>query len=125
MEKVEQKLKLQGGTLSAIQIAIKAARKFGTIQLTGFYGAKYNMFPLGNMFERNLTLKMGQAPVIHYMPKLYDMIVKGELDPTDIITHRMPLDQASNAYQLFHDNEENSIKFVSLHLVMKGEILTK
>jgi len=112
MEKVEQKLKLQGGTLSAIQIAIKAARKFGTIQLTGVYGAKYNMFPLGNMFERNLTLKMGQAPVIHYMPKLYDMIAKGELDPTDIITHRMPLHQASDAYQMFHANVDNSIKFV-------------
>ena len=111
-EKIEQKLKLQGGTLSAIEIGTKAIRKFGTIQLTGVYGAKYNLFPLGNMFERNITLKMGQAPVIHYMPMLYDMIVKGKFDPTDIITHKMKLEQASQAYKLFHDNEDNSIKFI-------------
>ena len=111
-EKIEQKLKLQGGTLSAIEIGTKAIRKFGTIQLTGVYGAKYNLFPLGNMFERNITLKMGQAPVIHYMPMLYDMIVKGKFDPTDIITHKMNLSEASQAYKLFHDNEDDSIKFV-------------
>ena len=111
-EKIEQKLKLQGGTLSAIEIGTKAIRKFGTIQLTGVYGAKYNLFPLGNMFERNVTLKMGQAPVIHYMPMLYDMIVEGKFDPTDIITHKMKLEQASQAYKLFHDNEDDSIKFV-------------
>ena len=111
-EKVEQKLKLQGGTLSAIEIAAKAIRKFGTIHLTGVYGAKYNLFPLGNLFERNITLKMGQAPVIHFMPTLYDLIVKGKIDPTDIITHKMSLDNASQAYQLFHDHEQNSIKFV-------------
>lgn len=66
VEAIEQKLKLQGATLSAIQIAINAVKKFGTIQLTGVYGSMYNMFPLGNIFERNITLKMGQAPVIHY-----------------------------------------------------------
>lgn len=112
MEKVEQKLKLQGGTLSAIDIGLSAVRKFGTIQLTGVYGALYNMFPLGNIFERNVTLKMGQAPVIHYMPMLFDMINKGEFDPREIITHSVPLDKASDAYRIFHDHEEESIKFV-------------
>ncbi|MFJ7973335.1 zinc-dependent alcohol dehydrogenase [Psychrobacillus sp. NPDC096389] len=112
MEKVEQKLKLQGGTLSAIDIGLNAVRKFGTIQLTGVYGALYNMFPLGNIFERNVTLKMGQAPVIHYMPMLFDMINKGEFDPREIITHSVPLDKASDAYRIFHDHEEESIKFV-------------
>lgn len=112
MEKVEQKLKLQGGTLSAIDIGLNAVRKFGTIQLTGVYGALYNMFPLGSIFERNVTLKMGQAPVIHYMPMLYDMINKGEFDPREIITHSVPLDKASDAYRIFHDHEEESIKFV-------------
>lgn len=111
-EQIEQKLKLQGGTLSAIQIAIKAVRKFGTIQLTGVYGALYNMFPLGAMFERNVTLKMGQAPAIHYSSMLYDMVVQGKIDPTDILTHKMPLAQASEAYRLFHDHEDQSIKFI-------------
>ncbi|MBM4760782.1 zinc-dependent alcohol dehydrogenase [Bacillus sp. B15-48] len=112
VEKVEQKLKLQGGTLSAIQIAKNAVRKFGTIQLTGVYGSVYNMFPLGNLFERNVTLKSGQAPVIHYMPKLYEMIVQGEIDPTEIITHTLPLEKASDAYRIFSEHEDNCVKVV-------------
>ena len=78
IEKIEQKLKLQGGTLSAIQIASKAIRKFGTLQLTGVYGSVYNMFPLEKFFSRNITMKMGQAPVVHYMPRLYKMIEEGK-----------------------------------------------
>ncbi|MER2128414.1 zinc-dependent alcohol dehydrogenase [Solibacillus sp.] len=111
-EKIEQKLGLQGGTLSAIQVAIKAVRKFGTIQLTGVYGSIYNLFPLGTMFERNVTLKMGQAPAIHTSPLLYDMVAQGTIDPTDILTHKMPLEKASEAYRMFHDHEDQSIKFI-------------
>lgn len=112
MEAVEQKLKLQGGTLSPIKIALDAVRKFGTIQLTGVYGSKYNMFPLGNIFERNITLKMGQAPVIHYMPMLFEKITAGEFNPTEIITHQVPLEKASDVYKIFNDHEEECIKVV-------------
>ncbi|MGE6609822.1 zinc-dependent alcohol dehydrogenase [Peribacillus sp. NPDC076916] len=112
IEAIEQKLKLQGGTLSAMEIALNAVRKFGTIQLTGVYGSKYNMFPLGNLFERNINLKMGQAPVIHYMPKLFDEITDGKFDPTEIISHKVPLEKASEAYQIFNDHEDECIKVV-------------
>lgn len=112
VEAVEQKLKLQGGTLSAIDIGLNAVRKFGTIQLTGVYGSKYNMFPLGNIFERNINLKMGQAPVIHLMPKMFDMITAKEFDPTEIISHKIPLEQASEAYKIFNDHEDECVKVV-------------
>jgi S-(hydroxymethyl)glutathione dehydrogenase/alcohol dehydrogenase len=111
-EAVQQKLKLQGGTLSAIDIAKDAVSKFGTIQLTGVYGLTYNMFPLGNMFERNVTLKMGQAPVIHLMPMLYEKIENGEFDPREIISHIMPLEKASEAYQIFNDHTDDCTKVV-------------
>ncbi len=112
IEKVGQKMKLQGGTLSAIEIALRAVRKYGTIQLTGVYGLFYNLFPLGNLFERNITLKMGQAPAVHYMPLLFEMIEKGELDPTEIITHKMPLEDAPKAYQIFHEKKDECIKVI-------------
>lgn len=112
IEKMQQKLKLQGGTLSAIEVGMKAVRKFGTIQLTGVYGANYNMFPLGKFFERNITLKMGQAPAIHYLPMLYELVAQGKIDPTQIITHKVPLSEASEAYKKFHDHEDQSIKFI-------------
>ncbi|XJZ25721.1 zinc-dependent alcohol dehydrogenase [Bacillota bacterium Lsc_1132] len=112
LEAVEQKLRLQGGTLSAIEIGLKAVRKFGTMQLTGVYGSIYNMFPLGNLFERNINLKMGQAPVIHFMPMLFEKITKGEFNPTEIITHRLPLEKASEAYSIFSNHEDEVIKVV-------------
>jgi S-(hydroxymethyl)glutathione dehydrogenase / alcohol dehydrogenase len=112
MEAIGQKLKLQGGTLSAMDIAFDAVRKFGTVQLTGVYGSLYNMFPLGHIFERNITLTMGQAPVIHYMPELVKKITAGEFDPTEIVSHRLPLEQASDAYRIFSDHEEDCTKVV-------------
>lgn len=112
LEFLAQKLKLQGGTLGPIQIATKAVRKFGTVQITGVYGGNYNNFPLGAFFSRNITLKMGQAPVIHLMPELFQKIMNKEFDPKEIITHRMPLKDASHAYQIFNDREDGCIKVV-------------
>lgn len=112
VETVESALKLQGGTLGAIQIASQAVRKGGTVQLIGVYGTRYNSFPLGNFFARNITLKMGQAPVIHYMPALFEMISTGTFDPTDIITHRLPLADAPHAYEVFDGKMENCIKVI-------------
>ncbi|GGA88675.1 zinc-dependent alcohol dehydrogenase [Ornithinibacillus halotolerans] len=111
-EWVGQKLKLQGGTLGPIQIATKAIRKGGTFQITGVYGGLYQMFPLGAFFSRNINIKMGQAPARHFMPHLYDLIVKEKIDPTQIITHRLPLGEASHAYKIFNGREDNCIKVV-------------
>ncbi len=112
LEWVEQKLKLQGGTLGPIQIATKAVRKGGTLQITGVYGGLYNMFPLGPFFSRNITIKMGQAPARHYMPHLYEKIKNKQIDPTKIITHTMPLEQASHGYHIFNNKEDNCIKVI-------------
>lgn len=112
LEFIEQKLKLQGGTLGPIQISTKAVRKAGTVQITGVYGGNYNMFPLGAFWVRNITLKMGQAPVIPFMPKLLKKIMDKEFDPTEIITHKVPLDDASHAYRIFNDHEDDCIKVV-------------
>lgn len=112
IEFLEQKLKLQGGTLGPIQIATKAVKKAGTVQISGVYGGNYNLFPLGAFFVRNITLKMGQAPVIPFMPKLYELIEKKAFDPTDIITHKLSLDEASHGYHIFNEHEDECIKVV-------------
>ncbi|GIP53683.1 zinc-dependent alcohol dehydrogenase [Paenibacillus vini] len=111
-EKVETALMLQGGSLSAFNLATKVVRKGGTIQVTGVYGLKYNLFPFGDLFERNINIRTGQAPVIHLIPELYEQIRSGRFDPTDIITHRLPLDQGEHGYKIFNDKEENCIKVV-------------
>jgi S-(hydroxymethyl)glutathione dehydrogenase / alcohol dehydrogenase len=112
LEYVEQKLKLQGGTLGPIQIATKAVRKCGTVQITGVYGGLYHMFPLGPFFSRNITLKMGQAPARSYMAPIYEQIVKGEIDPTAIITHKLSLEDASHGYTIFNNKQDDCIKVV-------------
>lgn len=112
MEYLATGLKLHGGSMGAIVIATQAVRKGGTIQLTGAYGSRYNAFPLGDIFNRNVDLRTGQAPVIPYMPKLYKMIAEGKVDPSDIVTHKLPLAQAEKGYEIFDTKTDGCIKVV-------------
>ncbi len=112
LEKVETLLRLQGGSKSAIEMAAKAVRKCGTVVLIGVYGTRYNLFPLGDFFSRNVTLKMGQCPVHRYVQPILEQIKSGKFDPTDIITHRVPLEQGPQAYKIFDKKEDNCIKVI-------------
>lgn len=112
MEKVETALKLQGGSKSAIEIASQAVRKCGHVALVGVYGTKYNNFPLGNFFTRNITLKMGQCPATRYVQPILEQIQKGEFDATDIITHKLSLEEGRHAYEIFDAKEDNCIKVI-------------
>lgn len=112
IEKVESALMLQGGSKSALEIASEAVRKCGTVVLLGVYGGRYNMFPLGNFFARNITLKMGQCPAQRYVRPILELIQQKKFDATDIITHRLSLAEGKHAYNIFDKKEENCIKVV-------------
>jgi len=105
-------LKLQGGTMSALVIAAQAVRKGGTIQITGVYGGRYNGFPLGDIMQRNVNIRSGQAPVIHYMPYMYELITTGKINAGDIITHIIPLSEAKRGYEVFDTKTDNCIKVI-------------
>lgn len=112
IEMVETKLKLQGGSKSAIEIASQAVRKCGTVMLVGVYGSRYNLFPLGDFFARNITLKMGQCPAQKYVDPILELIKQGKFDATDIITHKLKLEEGKHAYKIFDDKLENCIKVI-------------
>lgn len=112
MEKIEAALKLQAGSKSAIEISSEAVRKCGTVAMVGVYGGRYNTFPLGNFFSRNITLKMGQCPAQGYVRPILELIQKGEFDATDIITHTLTLDEGSRGYSIFDNKEDGCIKVV-------------
>ncbi|TCN27204.1 zinc-dependent alcohol dehydrogenase [Mesobacillus foraminis] len=112
MEFLATGLKLHGGSMGAIVMASQAVRKGGTIQVTGVYGGRYNAFPLGDLFQRNIDIKTGQAPVIPYMPFLYNLANEGKVDMGDIITHVIPLNEAKHGYQVFDTKTEDCIKVV-------------
>lgn len=105
-------LKLHGGAMGAVVTASQAVRKGGTIQVTGVYGARYNAFPLGDLFARNINIRSGQAPVIPYMPRLYQLLSERKIDLGDIVTHRLPLEQAPQGYQAFDTKTDGCIKVV-------------
>jgi S-(hydroxymethyl)glutathione dehydrogenase / alcohol dehydrogenase len=112
MEFLATGMKLQGGAMGALVIATQAVKKGGTIQVTGAYGARYNAFPLGDIFNRNINIRTGQAPVIPYMPKVYNIFNQGKVNPVDIVTHRLPLEQAEHGYDIFDTKTDGCIKVV-------------
>ncbi len=93
-------------------MAAQAVRKCGTIQLTGIYGMRYNAFPLGDIFMRNVQLKMGQAHVIPLIPQLYQMVSEGKVNLADIVTHKIPLSEAKKGYELFDTKTDDCIKVI-------------
>lgn len=112
MEKVETALKLQAGSKAAIEMSSEAVRKCGTVVMLGVYGGRYNLFPLGNFFSRNVTLKMGQCPAQRYAKPILDLIAQGRFDATDIITHTLSLDEGARGYEVFDKKQEGCIKVV-------------
>lgn len=112
MEFLATGLKLQGGAMGALVTAIQAVRKGGTIQITGAYGGMYNAFPLGDIFQRNINIRTGQAPVRPYMPQMYEMVATGKIDPYDVITHVIPLSEAKRGYEIFDTKTDGCIKVV-------------
>ena len=102
----------QRGNISPIITAAESVRKLGTIQLTGIYATPADNFPIDLIFNRDVQVKSGQAPVIHQMPKLYEMIKNEVFDPTEIITHTMPLEEAKQAYDIFDQKKDNNIKVI-------------
>lgn len=104
--------KLHGGAMGALVMATQAVRKGGTIQVTGAYGARYNGFPFGDIFNRNVNVRTGQAPVIPYIPDLYKMVSEKKVDLSDIITHVLPLDKAKYGYEAFDTKTDGCIKVI-------------
>ncbi|KLV24785.1 putative alcohol dehydrogenase [Niallia circulans] len=112
MEFLASGMKLQGGTMSALVMAAQAVRKCGTIQITGVYGGRYNAFPLGDIMQRNVNIRSGQAPVIHYMPYMFELVSTGKIDPSDVVSHVLPLSEAKRGYEIFDTKMDNCIKVV-------------
>jgi threonine dehydrogenase-like Zn-dependent dehydrogenase len=96
----------------ALRQAINACRKGGTVSVPGVYGGFLDKIPLGAAFAKGLTLKLGQTHVHRYLPRLLKHIEQGDVDPSFVITHRLPIDDASRGYDIFHRKDDGCIKVV-------------
>jgi threonine dehydrogenase-like Zn-dependent dehydrogenase len=111
-DRTKQALRMQTDRPIALREAIMSCRNGGTVSVIGVYTGLIDKFPMNAVLNRSLTIKAGQCHVHRYMKPLLERIQKGELDPTFVITHRMPLDQAAEGYRIFNDKLDNCEKVV-------------
>jgi threonine dehydrogenase-like Zn-dependent dehydrogenase len=111
-DRAKQAVRLETDRPVALRQAIMACRNGGTVSVIGVYGGFIDKFPMGAVMNRSLTLKSGQCHVQRYMRPLLERIQRGEIDPSFIITHCMPLEQAPLGYDLFKNKEDDCVKVV-------------
>lgn len=111
-DRVKASVGLETDRPHVLREAILACRKGGTVSLPGVYGGLLDKIPFGAAFNKGLTFRMGQTHMQRYLRPLLEQVEKGEIDPSFVITHRLPLEQAPEAYRTFRDKRDGCIKVV-------------
>jgi threonine dehydrogenase-like Zn-dependent dehydrogenase len=97
--------------LSAVHLAIDAVRRGGTISLVGVYGGQTDPLPMLTLFDKQIQLRMGQANVKRWVDDIMPLLTDDDpLGVEEFATHRLPLDEAPHAYEIFQKKEEGAIK---------------
>lgn len=112
LDKLSNVIHAEVGSIKALRAAISAVRRGGIVTVVGVYGVPYDNFPLGQIFDKGITLRFGQAPVQKYIDELLKWVAERKIRLDDIITHRLPLEDAPRAYQIFNDKEDRCVKVV-------------
>jgi threonine dehydrogenase-like Zn-dependent dehydrogenase len=111
-DRLKQAMMQESDRPIALREAIMACRKGGTVSVIGVYGGLIDKFPAGAMMNKSLTIRTGQCHVHRYMKPLLERIENGDIDPTLVITHRMPLEDAPRGYEMFMNKEDHCEKIV-------------
>lgn len=106
------KLLLQGGSTTALHWAINSVKKGGIVSIVGVYGPIDALVPIGNVVNKGITIRANQAAVKRHLPKLIEHVKNGVIDPKQIITHRVPLEEVADAYHIFSQKLDGCIKTV-------------
>jgi threonine dehydrogenase-like Zn-dependent dehydrogenase len=96
----------------ALRQAILACRNGGTVSVCGVYGGWLDKIPFGALMNKALTIKTGQTHMQRYMQPLLERIQNGEIDPSFVVTHRLPLEAAPDGYEMFLHKEDECVKVV-------------
>jgi threonine dehydrogenase-like Zn-dependent dehydrogenase len=105
-----RKMLLQAGSATALMWAINSVKKGGIVSIVGVYGPTWNLVPIGNVVNKGITIRANQASVKRLLPKLIDHVMSGRLNPKEIITHKIPLEEVSEGYHIFSAKRDNCIK---------------
>jgi threonine dehydrogenase-like Zn-dependent dehydrogenase len=112
LEKASNVLHAQVGSINAVRDCLRAVRRGGMISVVGVYGIPYDNFPWGQMFEKGVRVQLGQAPVHAYIDELVNAVVEGKVRLDDVISHRVPLEKAGDAYEVFNSKKDGCVKVV-------------
>jgi len=112
VDKAKQMLMLESDRPATIREILRVCRKGGKVSIPGVYSGIVDNFPLGFAFNKGLTMKMGQTHVQKYLPMLLSKIEDGSIDPSFVITHRITIEDAPKAYEMFREKQDGCIKVV-------------
>jgi threonine dehydrogenase-like Zn-dependent dehydrogenase len=111
-DRAKQAMMLETDRPIALRQAIMSCRNGGTVSVIGVYGGFIDKFPMGSVMNRSLTIKAGQCHVHRYLKPLLEHIEAGRIDPSFVITHHLPLEQAPDGFATFNDKEDECVKVV-------------
>ena len=94
----------------AVEWAVSALAKAGTLGIIGVYPASAQSFPLGLAMNKNLTIKLGNCNHRRYLPELVEMVASGVIDPSVILTQKEPIGNAIEAYKAFDQRRPGWMK---------------
>jgi len=112
LDKVKAAVKLTTDRAHVLRQAIYCCRKAGTVSIPGVYVGFPDKVPMGAVVNKGLTIKSGQTHMQRYMKPLLAKIQSNEIDPSFVITHKIPLEEAPKAYHTFRDKKDGCIKVV-------------
>jgi threonine dehydrogenase-like Zn-dependent dehydrogenase len=112
LDKVKTSMYLATDRPHVLREAIMCCRKGGTVSVPGVYLGFLDKIPFGALMNKALTIKTGQTHTHRYLRPLLSRIEAGEIDPSFVITHRLKLADAPDAYRTFRDKKDGCIKVV-------------
>jgi threonine dehydrogenase-like Zn-dependent dehydrogenase len=110
LDEAKQAVRLETGRPHVLRQMMLACRKGGTLSIMGVYAGFVDKIPMGAVVNKALTVRMGQMFGQKYMPMLLDRVLADEVDPSRVFTHRLPLTEAKQGFELFKQKKDNCIK---------------
>jgi len=112
LQKAAAVMHLQRGSMEVLRHCFGSARRGGRVSVVGVYALPYDNFPIGQFFDKGLSMRGGQANVHEVVDELLGLVEQGKFRADDIITHTMKLDEAPYAYDIFNRKEDGCVKVV-------------
>jgi threonine dehydrogenase-like Zn-dependent dehydrogenase len=109
-DKAKQAVRLETDRPHVLRQMIVSCAKGGTLSIMGVYAGFLDKMPMGAAMNKGLTFRMGQMFGQKYIPMLVDRVQKGEIDPSVVFTHHLPLEEAKQGYEIFKHKKDNCIK---------------